>query len=504
MGIWERRLDLAGIMIQGTMSGAGKSLMVAALCRIFMQDGLSAAPFKSQNMALNSYVTSDGLEMGRAQAVQAYAAGKLPDARMNPILLKPQSTTGSQLILNGRPAGDYGAAEYFKMRNTLVPDIMKAYRELSSENDIVVIEGAGSPAEINLKSGDIVNMGLAELADVKVLLVGNIDPGGVFAQLFGTLMLLSEKEKERVKGFIINKFRGDKTLLEPGLSELSGLTGKPVLGVVPYMELNIEEEDSLSERLSEGSHIKPVDIAVIRLPFISNYTDFAPFERSRLSGVRFVEDPLKLGRPDLIILPGSKSTIEDLRWLKESGLFAAILSLFREGTDLLGICGGYQMMGEAVNDPLTGIQEEGLRVFPISTVFKPEKRTKQLSGTILNGPFKGVRVSGYEIHHGETLCIEGGSYEPFSSLETLSGEKCLDGAFLGNASGTYLHGLFESGELIRKMSEHYLKKRGISGDLFEDMPDFRRYQEEQYDKLADTVRKNIDLEAVYRIAGLRV
>ena len=305
------------IMIQGTMSGAGKSLLVTALCRIFTQDGYRTAPFKSQNMALNSFITADGKEMGRAQVLQAQAAGKEPDVRMNPILLKPSSDVGSQVIVNGEVRGDYRAADYFRMKRSLIPDILRAYEGLAAENDILVIEGAGSPAEINLKADDIVNMGLAELVNAPVALVGDIDPGGVFAQLYGTVALLEERERRRIVGTIINKFRGDVSLLEPGLQMLEELTGVPVLGVVPYTRVDLDDEDSLSPRFDRREAERPVDIAVIRLPHISNFTDFAPLERHPALGLRYVEREKELGTPDFLILPGTKNTMGDLMWMRQ-------------------------------------------------------------------------------------------------------------------------------------------------------------------------------------------
>ena len=293
------------IMVQGTMSGAGKSLLVTALCRIFRQDGYRVAPFKSQNMALNSYITPDGLEMGRAQVAQAEAAGRDCDVRMNPILLKPSSDTGSQLIVNGCVRGQYSAADYFKMKKSLIPDILAAYESLAAEDDILVIEGAGSPAEINLRADDIVNMGLAELVDAPVLLAGDIDRGGVFAQLYGTVALLQPEERRRVIGTVINKFRGDVTLLEPGLRQLEALTGLPVLGVVPWLPVDIDEEDSLAPSLSETEAKRALDAAVIRLPHISNFTDFPPLEEHPDLGLRYVDRPALLGQPDLLILPGT-------------------------------------------------------------------------------------------------------------------------------------------------------------------------------------------------------
>ena len=312
------------IMIQGTMSNVGKSLLVTALCRIFRQDGYRVATFKGQNMALNSCITSKGLEMSRAQAVQAEAAGLEPDPRMNPVLLKPSSDTGSQLIVNGRPRGHYQAADYFKLKPGLIPEVLAAYHSLAAEQDIIVIEGAGSPAEINLGKDCFVNMGLAELVNAPVLLVGDIDRGGVFAQLYGTVALLEEEERARIVGTIINKFRGDVSLLRPGLGQLEKLTGVPVLGVVPYLRVDIDDEDSLSPRLERKSHGAPVDIAVIRLPHIANFADLAPLERHPALGVRYVERVTELGGPDLVILPQTADGDGDMAWLRESGLEEAI------------------------------------------------------------------------------------------------------------------------------------------------------------------------------------
>ena len=326
------------IMIQGTMSGAGKSLLVAGLCRIMKQDGYRVAPFKSQNMALNSYITEEGLEMGRAQVMQAEAAGIRPMVCMNPILLKPTSHTGSQVIVQSEVYKNMGAREYFAYKKELIPEIEKAFRELERYADIIVIEGAGSPAEINLKKQDIVNMGMAQIVDAPVLLVGDIDRGGVFAQLLGTLMLLEPEEKERVKGLIINKFRGDKTILDPGIEMLESRGNVPVVGVVPYMELSLEDEDSMSDRFfnrKEGL----IDIAVIHYPRISNFTDFNVFEQMEEVSVRYVTSPDKLHDPDLIILPGSKNTMADLLWMRQNGL-EAMIKRKAASTPVWGICGG--------------------------------------------------------------------------------------------------------------------------------------------------------------------
>ena len=337
------------IMVQGTMSGAGKSLLCTALCRIFAQDGYRVAPFKSQNMALNSFVTRDGLEMGRAQVVQAQAAGMEPDVRMNPILLKPSSDVGSQVIVNGEVRGQMPAAAYFKLKKSLIPDILAAYDSLAEEVDIIVIEGAGSPAEINLKADDIVNMGLAELVDAPVLLAGDIDRGGVFAQLYGTVELLEPAERARIKGLIINKFRGDAAILKPGLTMLEEKTHLPVLGVVPYLRVDIEDEDSLSSRLESSTAVKPLDAAILRLPHISNFTDFMPLEQHPLLSVRYVQSPRQLGAPDVVILPGTKNTIDDLLWLRQCGLEATVQKLATSGTPVLGVCGGFLLFSKGFN-----------------------------------------------------------------------------------------------------------------------------------------------------------
>lgn len=481
------------IMVQGTMSGAGKSLLVTALCRIFRQDGLRVAPFKSQNMALNSYITRDGLEMGRAQVAQAEAAGKEPDVRMNPILLKPSSDTGSQLIVNGRVRGQYAARDYFAMKKTLVPDILQAYRSLATENDVIVIEGAGSPAEINLKADDIVNMGLADMVNAPVLLVGDIDRGGVFAQLYGTVALLEPRERARIVGTVINKFRGDVSLLEPGLEMLRQKTGVPVLGVVPYGRWDIDDEDSLAPRLSHTRAERAVDIAVIRLPRISNFTDFAPLESHPALGVWYVNSPEQLGSPDLVILPGTKNTMEDLLWLRESGLEAAIRKLAAANTPILGVCGGYQMLGRTLSDP-EGIEKQGtmagLGLLPCETVFNAHKTRTRMQAEVLTHPFAGARLDGYEIHMGRT-CRTGG--EPFCRLQT----GAEDGAVQGLVFGTYLHGLFDTGSLTDRLAAWLLERKGLPADSTPTR-DRAAYKEEQYDQLAAQVRAALDMPAIYR------
>ena len=487
------------IMVQGTMSGAGKSLLCAALCRIFAQDGYRVAPFKSQNMALNSFVTRDGLEMGRAQVVQAQAAGVEPDVRMNPILLKPSSDTGSQVIVGGEVRGQMSAAAYFKMKRQLIPEILAAFDSLSEEADIVVIEGAGSPAEINLKADDIVNMGLAKLVDAPVLLAGDIDRGGVFAQLYGTVALLEPEERARIAGLVINKFRGDVDILRPGLAMLEEKTGLPVLGVVPYLHVEIEDEDSLSERLNARDVVKPLDVAVIRLPHISNFTDFIPLEQHELLGVRYVQRARELGAPDLVILPGTKNTMEDLLWLRQSGLEAAVRKLAQAQTPVLGVCGGYQMLGQTLDDPAgtesgKPLSLAGLGLLPTRTTFDAQKRRTQVRAVALGAPFAGARMTGYEIHNGRTT-VNG---EPFCRLADGTPEGCV----CKNVFGTYLHGLFDSGELTQALVKLLCARKGIS--LRETRPtSMAEYRQTQFDLLADGVRKALDMGAVYRAMGIK-
>lgn len=488
------------IMIQGTMSNAGKSLLCAGLCRIFRQDGYRTAPFKSQNMALNSFVTREGLEMGRAQAVQAEAAGLPPDARMNPILLKPTSDVGSQVIVNGKPIGTMPAREYFQYKKKLIPAILEAYRSLAAENDIIVLEGAGSPAEINLKAEDIVNMGMARMAGAPVLLAGDIDRGGVFASLYGTVALLEPAERRRIQGLIINKFRGDPDILRPGLVQLEELTGKPVVGVVPYLQVDIDDEDSLSDRL-ENRQRALIDIAVIRLPRISNFTDFNALEQIQGAGVRYVKTPGQLGSPDLMILPGTKNTMGDLQWLRESGMEAAILKEVSRDTPLLGICGGYQMLGERLEDP-EGVEQggamQGMGLLPLRTRFARQKTRTQVRGQMLaqEGFFSslsGAVFEGYEIHMGQT---EAGGAQPLIRLE--GGQTA--GAGQGNVAGCYIHGLFDGGPIRERLAQALYRRKGLDpAEVSGRQQDYGAYKEEQYDKLAQALRQSLDMEQIYQI-----
>ena len=489
------------IMIQGTASNAGKSLLAAGLCRMFRQDGYRVAPFKSQNMALNSAITPDGLEMGRAQVMQAQAAGVAPDVRMNPILLKPTSDVGSQVIVNGIPRGTMKAGDYFKYKKNLVPDVMAAYSALAEEYDIIVIEGAGSPAEINLREDDLVNMGMARLANAPVLLCGDIDRGGVFASLYGTVKLLEPDEQAMIKGLIINKFRGDVEILRPGLTQLEALTGKPVLGVVPMLDVDVDDEDSLSARLSGSGRVGLVDIAVIRLPRLSNFTDFNPLERMEEVSLRYVGSVKELGHPDLIILPGTKNTMDDLRWLRQSGLEGAILKHAAAGGAVVGICGGYQMLGNTVSDP-DGVEGggtlQGLGLLPAQTVFQGEKTRTQVTGVfqkaqgIFSG-LQGVAFEGYEIHMGRTQS-EADSLVAFT---TQTEERHTDGLSQGNVWGCYVHGIFDKAGVAEALVTALMKDKGLEGQAAS--VDWQAYAQMQYDKLADGLRASLDMERVYRI-----
>jgi len=538
------------LMVQGTMSNAGKSFLVAGLCRIFKQDGFSVAPFKSQNMALNSFVTSEGLEMGRAQVMQAEAAGVEPSVLMNPILLKPNSDTGSQVIVNGEVLGDMGAKEYFAFKKNLVPHIMKAYNKLASENQVIVIEGAGSPAEINLKENDIVNMGMAELADSPVLLVADIDRGGVFAQLLGTIELLEPNERKRIKGMIINKFRGDKSILDSGIRMIEEKTGIPVVGTLPYMKIQLDDEDSLSTNLHTLTKYRDkkdeIQLAVVHLPHISNFTDFIPLQNLPNVNLYYASQAKDLGSPDCIIIPGTKNTPEDLDWLKKSGLAELIQTQAKNGRPIIGICGGFQILGEKLRDEETASGDvSGLSLLPVSTIFSSQKIRTRVSGNVLGeklaaeksifSPLANLLLSGYEIHMGQTVFAEGAEQAYFSQIkDSVSGETKFDGAVSGNVFGTYIHGLFDEAKFCRKFVEILAVKKGIpaekwsqisnaggksasgmenssksaasdrtdgsfSGEKFNSLQEFK---ESQYNLLAETLRKHLDMKKIYEIVGL--
>ncbi len=493
------------IMVQGTMSNAGKSLLVAGLCRIFHQDGYKVAPFKSQNMALNSYITKDGLEIGRAQAMQAEASSIEPRVEMNPILLKPTSDMKSQVIINGEVYGNQDAIDYFNEKKRFIPDILSAYQTLSNEYDIIVIEGAGSPAEINLKQDDIVNMGLAKLVNAPVILVGDIDRGGVFAQLVGTLELLEPEECNRIKGLVINKFRGDLELLKPGLTMLEERCNKKVIGVVPYVSVDVEEEDSLAGQLEKKLITAPIDIVVIRLPHISNFTDFDALSHRADVSVRFVSKPEELSIADLIILPGTKNTMDDLKWLRENGLEEQICKAAAMGVLIFGICGGYQMLGETIEDPYAvevGKSMKGMGLLPTKTVFGKEKIRKQAQGKIdsIKGPFSclsDILVRGYEIHMGQTERIKEpdvkAKSEPFLRIDENE-----EGAVNGNIAGTYLHGIFDEEEMAEAVIDLLYQRKGQKRSNKLSFS-YREYKEKQFDILADAVRASIDIKEIYRI-----
>lgn len=494
------------IMLQGTASDVGKSVLVAGLCRIFYQDGHKTAPFKSQNMALNSGITPDGKEMGRAQIFQAEAAGILPDVRMNPVLLKPTSDRRAQVVLMGRVASDMDAVSYHDYKPRLREQILGVWRDLASEFEVLVLEGAGSPAEINLRDRDIVNMGMAEMAQCPVILVADIDRGGVFASIYGTLALLQPHERWRVKGVIINKFRGDVRLLQSGLDQIEALTGVPVLGVMPWLEVDLEEEDGVAlqrTRLAVSAD-RPIDIAVVQLPHIANFTDFNALAAQPDVRVRYVCHPDELTASDLIILPGSKNTLGDLNWLRHSGFARALLSSHRSGTPVIGICGGYQMLGESIIDDVeSGLgRQPGLGLLETVTRFSRQKITTQVNGHIqpsLPGwlaPLAGLPVSGYEIHMGET-CLAAGSIAALSLVT--AGQSVADGAVSpdGLVFGTYLHGLFDSDAFTRALINSLRQRKGLPP--LDVVLNYAAHKSRQFDILAEGMRNHIDIARIYQI-----
>ncbi|MFJ2974321.1 cobyric acid synthase [Kluyvera sp. NPDC087067] len=494
------------IMLQGTASDVGKSMLVAGLCRIFYQDGLRTAPFKSQNMALNSGITPDGKEMGRAQIFQAEAAGIAPDVRMNPVLLKPTSDRKAQIVLMGEVASNMDAVSYHDYKPKLREQILSVYQSLAQEYDVLVLEGAGSPAEINLRDRDIVNMGMAEMAQCPVILVADIDRGGVFAAIYGTLALLQDHERGRVKGVIINKFRGDVALLYSGIEQIEALTGVPVLGVMPWLDVDLEDEDGVALQKGKYRHIaqREIDVAVVQLPHISNFTDFNALAAQPDVRVRYVRHAEDLAGADLIILPGSKNTLGDLLWLQDSALAHGILQAQRQGVPVLGICGGYQMLGDTLIDEV----ESGLGTLPglglLNTVtrFAPQKTTTQATAE-LNGALPGLLASasgmalrGYEIHMGETTLQEGAQA---LMLLCKNGKYSADGAVSedGLVFGTYLHGLFDSDAFTRALVNALRERKGLAA-LDADFH-YARYKMQQFDILAESMRQHIDIKRIYEI-----
>ena len=503
------------IMLLGTGSNVGKSIIAAGLCRIFYQDGYSVSPFKSQNMALNSYITKDGKEMGRAQVVQAEAANIEPEAFMNPILLKPTTDRKSQVIVNGKVYKNMDAREYFAYKHNLKKDIMTAYNHIRENFDICVLEGAGSPAEINLKEDDIVNTGMAEMADSPVLLVADIDRGGVFAAIYGTVMLLEENERKRIKGVIINKFRGDKSLLTSGIEMIEKLTDIPVLGVVPFVPLGIEEEDSLGiDKYNEKKEGK-IRISVIKLKHISNFTDIDALRHYNDVSLKYVTKSSELGNEDIIIIPGSKNTIEDMKDLIEKNIGREIVRIARKGTPVFGICGGFQMMGQKIMDPEkieSDLKEiSGLGLLDIETVMKSDKTTTQYKNTVKNvsgilAGTEGMEIKGYEIHQGYSYPVNEKNEENNNSENILKndtgclfGDENLKGTVKDNVAGTYIHGIFDNSEFTSHFLNEVRKLKGL--DRIDENFSYSDYKNREYDKLAEVLRENLDIQKIYEIMG---
>lgn len=484
------------LMIQGTSSNAGKSVLVAALCRIFIQDGIRVAPFKAQNMSLNSFVTHDDLEMGRAQVVQAQAAKLDPDVRMNPILLKPNSDVGSQVIVNGKPVGNMSVKEYVAYKKSAAERAHQCFDQLADEFETMILEGAGSPGEVNLKHHDLVNMQMARYADAKVLLVGDIDRGGVYASFIGTMEVLEEWERDCVGGFLVNRFRGDASLLEPAHDYLFDHTGKPVLGVVPYIHnLGIPEEDSVSFKDGKLQKSRPnrehIEISLINIPHISNFTDIEPFLDEPDVHLNIVNSPEELGHPDAIIIPGSKNVIGDLLFLQQSGLDELVITMADKGVEIVGICGGYQILGKTINDPLQIESDQGsiaaLGLLSIETVLARDKTLTRQKGIHI---LSGCDIHGYEIHHG----ISSGSGDPV--LRFKNATSC--GSSHGHLPiwGAYLHGIFDGDQFRRWFIDSLRQKKGLSR-LEKVVAPYNL--EDAFERLAETVRKNLDMDKIYQL-----
>lgn len=491
-------------MVQGTSSHVGKSVLCAALCRIFKDKGLRVAPFKAQNMALNSSVTADGGEIGRAQAHQAEAAGVAPTVDMNPILLKPTGEQSSQVIIHGRVHGVMSAREYHAFKKDARRHVLESYERLASSYDVIVIEGAGSPAEINLREHDLANMGIAEMTESPVILAGDIDRGGVFAALVGTIELLTPSERARLRGFIINKFRGDIELLKPGLSFLTERTGLPVLGVVPHIrDLLLPDEDGVGLETRPVGRSKPdgIRLVVVKLPRISNFTDFDPFRAQDGVTLTFIEDPSQIDGADCVIIPGSKNTLEDLRWLVERG-FGEKLQNFRHHGMIVGICGGFQMLGRTVSDP-HGMESdlgtaEGLGLLDVKTVMSAQKKTFQVSAEAAIAG-ESIAVKGYEIHMGET----NGEAAPFAVISRRNGTAVAvaDGAASkdGQVWGTYIHGIFDSDDFRIAFLDRLRRKKGhASGPVCRP---FAQSNEASIAAFAQTVRESLDMERIMEMVG---
>jgi adenosylcobyric acid synthase len=495
------------IMLQGTASSVGKSILVTALCRIFKQDGFTVAPFKSQNMALNSFVTREGGEIGRAQAVQAEACGIEPSVDMNPVLLKPEANMRSQVIVLGKVAENLKASQYAEYAGYLLGIIENSLNKLRQQYEIVVIEGAGATAEVNLQEREIVNMRIAKMAQAPVLLVGDIDRGGIFASLVGTLELLPEEERKIVKGLIINKFRGDEALFQSGFAFLEHKTGRPILGVIPFLEdVGIAQEDSVYLDESPRTFGAGLNVVIIRVPHTANYDDFDPLQEMGCN-LKYVNKAAEVGRPDMIMLPGTKSTIHDMLFLKEQGLDSVIRNLAEQGVPIIGICGGFQLLGRTIRDPLhvesTNGQVNSLGLLPIDTIFETTKNTAQVKARIINDKgllsgLLGCQVSGYEIHMGQTVNPEaaplGRVYE-----SPINPAGYFDGAVneSGLVFGTYLHGIFHNSAFTDGLLKNLWELKGQT-------PKIRllKNREEEYDRLAAAVRQNLDMPRVYEILGI--
>ena len=486
-------------MVVGTSSGAGKSITVTALCRVLTKDGYKVSPFKSQNMALNSFVTKSGLEMGRAQVVQAYACMIEPEAYMNPILLKPTTDRKIQIIVNGKSIGNMSGIEYGKFKTSLKPEIMKSYDYIRENYDISILEGAGSPVEINIKGEDIANMKMAEMADSPVILVADIDRGGVFASIYGTIMLMLEKERARVKGVIINKFRGDINILKSGLEEIEKLTGIRVTGVIRYTNVDIEDEDSVTERFKRLQKKKGINISVIKLKHISNFTDIDALRMVEDINIKYINSVDEMGEEDIIIIPGTKNTIDDLKELKDNGIATEIIKASKNGKVIIGICGGFQMLGEKIKDPY-GIESEikeipGLGLLELETVMEKEKNTTQYEGKLSNCTgllegLEGEEIKGYEIHQGVTFGNESKVNDEDRIVTVVKGE---------NIFATYLHGIFENEKITRNILNKVRAKKGI--ELQMKGITFDEYREQQLDKLEKIFRENVDIDKIYEILG---
>ena len=488
------------IMVLGTASGVGKSTVATALCRYYRNKGFKVAPFKALNISLNSYVTEDGLEMGRAQVVQAEACELKPMAYMNPVLLKPSGNNKTQVIVNGKVHSMVNSYKYKELNKELKKVVKETFDKFSKDYEVMILEGSGSCAEINLRETDIANMSMAKSADADVILVADIDRGGVFASVVGTLMLLEENERKRVKGVIINKFRGNVDYFKDAMTQLEEIINIPVLGVLTYFKLDIEDEDSVTERI-KNNKIEDLDIAIIRLPHMSNFTDFNSLEILDGVSVRYVENISDISEPDLVIIPGTKNTINDLRVIKKNGLFNKIIELKNKGTMILGICGGYQMLGDNIMDT-QGVEgeittEEGFGFLSIDTIFNNEKITQQTKGYIKNScdvlsKCVGINVYGYEIHNGITKVKDKGQV----FIENEHGH--IQGSFKDNVLGTYLHGIFDEGDFLNTFINSLRINKGIN-ILDKELIDYKQYKLNQYDELAKLFEENINLNRIFNM-----